>query len=602
MRWLDQLKLGPKIALLPALGLVALIGLSLSVHFGLKHYQQMVHEAETTERILALMREAQRAQQGYLRSEDKQQRQIVLDNLDRIQELSGNLHTAGLGQKAAQNLETLKANTGTFGEQFQQATKLLRQTRETQDTLIQAAATLNDKAGALRQGDATDTQGLQREARALQLATERYLRTLDDSAAEKMRNRIDALQQSSDELAGTAGTEQGRQRLEALSQAASRYAEALDGFIQARERSASLADDMIATADKLEGAVQGLFKAEKAEQETVREGIERSLIIVTLLAALVLGVLGYILYRRIVASVERVSDGIHYITANSDLGYRIPVVGRDRLAEMASAVNDLVDNQARLMRELQEQSSQVASASEELSASSDEINQNAQSTSQRVENVSNSAQEVNDVVQDVANNIQDVSTAASNTSSKTREGQEAVSEAAQRLEGLKTASQRVTEIMETIQSIAKKTDLLALNAAIEAANAGEAGQGFAVVADEVRKLAEQTSDATNQVNNIVSELDGETQASVGAMDQVRSKMGEMEELIQHTDQSANQIAAAAEELAATMSETTENMGEISSNVEQVTGSVREIQSAADQLNELANSLQSHVDRYRLGSG
>jgi methyl-accepting chemotaxis protein len=601
IRWLDYLKLGPKIALMPLLGVLALVALGTSVHFGLSHYQQMVHEAETTERILALMRGAQRAQQGYLRSEDSDQRRIVLDNLDRMAELTGELHAKGLGRQAQQDLRTLKKDTAAYRQQFRKATKLLSQTRETQGTLVQAAATLNDKAAALRQGEATEAAGLQREARALQLATERYLRTLDNRAAEKMRKRIGELQQRSDKLAGTADSEQGRQRLEALSRAAQRYAQALDGFIETRERSASLAADMIATADKLEGAVRGLFEAEKTEQRAVREGIETSLIAITSLAALVLAVLGYLLFRGIVTSVERVSNGIHYITENNDLGYQIPVVGRDRLAEMASAVNELVGSQARILRELQEQSSQVASASEELSASSDEINRNAQSTAQRVDSVSNSAREVNDVVQDVANNIQDVSTSASNTSSKTREGQQAVSEAAQRMEGLKNASQRVTEIMETIQSIAKKTDLLALNAAIEAANAGEQGKGFAVVADEVRKLAEQTSEATGQVNDIVGELDGETQASVGAMEQVRNKMGEMEELIQHTDQSANQIAAAAEELAATMNETTDNMGEISSNVEQVTGSVREIQTAADQLNELASSLQSHVDRFRLGT-
>ncbi|HKL77225.1 MAG TPA: methyl-accepting chemotaxis protein, partial [Gammaproteobacteria bacterium] len=153
--------------------------------------------------------------------------------------------------------------------------------------------------------------------------------------------------------------------------------------------------------------------------------------------------------------------------------------------------------------------------------------------------------------------------------------------------------------METIENIAKQTDLLALNAAIEAANAGEHGKGFAVVADEVRKLAEQTSSATSQVNSIVSELRQQSDSSVEAMQGVESQMGQVLEMIESTDQTANQIAASAEELAATMGETTDNMGEITGNVEQVASSVTQVESAAQQLGELAHNLRATTNEFKL---
>jgi methyl-accepting chemotaxis protein len=74
---------------------------------------------------------------------------------------------------------------------------------------------------------------------------------------------------------------------------------------------------------------------------------------------------------------------------------------------------------------------------------------------------------------------------------------------------LKNKSESVGNIIHTIKSISKQTNLLALNAAIEASRAGEAGKGFAVVADEIRKLAEQTVRATNDIGNIISEIQEE---------------------------------------------------------------------------------------------
>ena len=56
------------------------------------------------------------------------------------------------------------------------------------------------------------------------------------------------------------------------------------------------------------------------------------------------------------------------------------------------------------------------------------------------------------------------------------------------------SSQRIANIIGSINSITEKTNLLALNAAIEAARAGESGRGFAVVADEVRTLAQQSAE------------------------------------------------------------------------------------------------------------
>ena len=90
-------------------------------------------------------------------------------------------------------------------------------------------------------------------------------------------------------------------------------------------------------------------------------------------------------------------------------------------------------------------------------------------------------------------------------------------EATRDVRALSTASGSIGGILASIKDIADQTNLLALNAAIEAARAGESGRGFAVVADEVRKLAHRTQEATQQVQNIMSDIQRGTDKVVGAM-------------------------------------------------------------------------------------
>lgn len=88
------------------------------------------------------------------------------------------------------------------------------------------------------------------------------------------------------------------------------------------------------------------------------------------------------------------------------------------------------------------------------------------------------------------------------------------------IETLEVKSNHITDIISTITKISSQTNMLALNASIEAARAGEAGKGFAVVAEEIRSLAEQTKDATENIRQLIMEIQDQIEETVSEIEGV----------------------------------------------------------------------------------
>ncbi|MCH5248786.1 MAG: chemotaxis protein [Lachnospiraceae bacterium] len=123
------------------------------------------------------------------------------------------------------------------------------------------------------------------------------------------------------------------------------------------------------------------------------------------------------------------------------------------------------------------------------------------------------------------------------------------------IERLTVKVEEVQNFVGAILNISNQTNLLALNASIEAARAGEAGKGFAVVAEEIRQLSEQTKDASNNITNIIGELNEDTKHANETISESAASVRRQNELIDNTRDKFEGVSAEVTELTGNINET-----------------------------------------------
>jgi methyl-accepting chemotaxis protein len=195
------------------------------------------------------------------------------------------------------------------------------------------------------------------------------------------------------------------------------------------------------------------------------------------------------------------------------------------------------------------------------------------------------------------------------------------------IDELEKESVKIGQIVETIEEISSQTNLLALNAAIEAARAGESGRGFSIVAEEIRKLAEQSQEATKEITEIINNVQNKTNNAVLVMNESKNEVNigtdvvniagssfrEILEMVKKIDEQIHGISNSVSEITygtKTAVKSVKNIHDISIKVaektqtisaaaEEQSASVQEIASSSKLLAKMSEDLQKVIDKFKI---
>lgn len=362
-----------------------------------------------------------------------------------------------------------------------------------------------------------------------------------------------------------------------------------------------------------------------AQQSEQAYTSSKTFVITSIVIALAITLaLAMLISRSIVSPLQQAVQATETI-ASGNLTQKIHFEGRDEPAQLLSSLAMMQDNLRSTITQIGNSSVQLASAGEELSSVAEDSSRNLQRQNDEIQQAASAVTEMSAAVDEVARNAVSTAEASNESSRLAHEGRDKVAHTVSALKamtdeftrtsaligGLAEQSQDIGKVLDVIRAIAEQTNLLALNAAIEAARAGEAGRGFAVVADEVRALAHRTQVSTKEIEQMISKVQGGTQAAVdsmrGSVQHAGQTLGVAEEAgkaLQQIYQTAGQIsernlliASASEEQAAVAREVDRNIVNISDLSTQSAAGANQTSAATYELARLATDLNSLVSRF-----
>lgn len=235
-------------------------------------------------------------------------------------------------------------------------------------------------------------------------------------------------------------------------------------------------------------------------------------------------------YKKLVNASEKLRG----LDLNDDIEMQKLIKRNDECGTIAKALTGLRKEISEVIFELAEVSSAVQSSSAKIQDLSHQITRQSTSNSADTRELESNMQITAESTEQIEENINCIKVKTSDIEHQSTNGSDLAQTVIKRADNLKNSSDisiektrsiykeireqttvalaeanavdKIQALTNAIRAISTQTSMLSLNAAIEAARAGDQGRGFAVVASEIGDLANQSTEAVNSINTIVTEV------------------------------------------------------------------------------------------------
>lgn len=351
------------------------------------------------------------------------------------------------------------------------------------------------------------------------------------------------------------------------------------------------------------------------------------LISVSVVTALILIVIGLMIYKQVHNGLSSAQNTIGKIKDTLDFTLRADAQGSDEISEVLRSFNGLIQHLQNSLRDILAGVEKVSTTANQLQNSAERVSEGSSSQNASTSHMAASVEEMTVSINHVADQARTTSDQSNEVGRKAEAGQdviaktvnnihdiaEAVESAAGDIRQLDEKGREIESVINIISSVAEQTNLLALNAAIEAARAGEQGRGFAVVADEVRSLAARTATSTKEISDIITAIQSVSSSAVKRMGEAITKVEQgvqgagsandtMSEICRVAAESVSlveDISHAIREQGAATNSIAQQVENVAQMVEENSQAANETSRQANELTRVSDSMKQIVNAYRL---
>ncbi len=259
--------------------------------------------------------------------------------------------------------------------------------------------------------------------------------------------------------------------------------------------------------------------------------------------------------------------------------------------EINIALDKITTSLNKIFTNVRDASDQAASGSDQVASASQALAQGATEQASAIEQLSATIAEISEHVRKNAASATAADSASTKSAGMLAEADRSMQQMMQAMDAINQSSQKISNIIKTIDDISFQTNILALNAAVEAARAGAAGKGFAVVADEVRNLASKSAEAAKDTTTLIEDSIKAVESGTSVAKVTQQTLLEVKASSADASQLVNEIAAASNQQATSIGQITQGVQQISAVVQTNSATAEQSAAASEELAAQAKNLK-----------